>query len=462
MPVEERSPGSRSGQEGSKAMITDESLTGSNKVQKFQKVLYAKAKAEPEFRFYALSDKMWRDDFLQEAYRMVRRNGGIAGVDGESFADIEAQSVEDWLGELSQDLRRGRYQPEAVLEVKIPKKESGKFRKLGIPCIRDRVAQTVAMLILSPIFEADLQDEQYAYRAKRSANDAVKRAHSLLNRGFNEVVDCDLSNYFGEIPHAQLMKSVARRVSDGRMLGLIKAWLEMPVVAKDGSGGASCRARKERKGTPQGAPISPLLSNIFMRRFIVGWKQLGYARRFGAHIVCYADDLSIFGRGSAPQMLTVVERMMDQLQLPINHSKTRCLRCPQEPMEFLGYRIGKNYRSNGSVYIGTRPSKASVQNLCRKVSEQTSRKHGLMDSQEMVKRLNWMLSGWSNYFYLGQVSPAYEVIDRHTIKRLRQWFCRKHQVKAGKYVRFSDNRLWTEHGLVRLSPKTKNLPWAQA
>ena len=139
-----------------------------------------------------------------------------------------------------------------------------------------------------------------------------------------------------------------------------------------------------------------------MRRFIVGWKQLGYARRFGAHIVCYADDLSIFGRGSAPQMLTVVERMMDQLQLPINHSKTRCLRCPQEPMEFLGYRIGKNYRSNGSVYIGTRPSKASVQNLCRKVSEQTSRKHGLMDSQEMVKRLNWMLSGWSNYFYLGQ------------------------------------------------------------
>ncbi len=211
MPAEERSPGSRSGQEGIKAMITDESLTGSNKVQKFQKVLYVKAKAEPEFQFYALSDKMWRDDFLQEAYRMVRRNGGIAGVDGESFADIEVQGVEDWLGELS------------------------------------------------PIFEADLQDEQYAYRARRSVNDAVKRAHSLLNRGFNEVMDCDLSNYFGEIPHAQLMKSVARRVSDGRMLGLINAWLEMPVVAKDSSGEASCRARKERKGTPQGAPISPLL-----------------------------------------------------------------------------------------------------------------------------------------------------------------------------------------------------------
>ena len=444
-------------------MITDESLTESQKVQKFQKVLYAKAKAEPEFRFYALSDKMWRDDFLREAYRMVRRNGGIAGVDGESFAHIEAKGVECWLGELSRELRRGTYKPGAVLEVKIPKKESGKLRKLGIPCIRDRVAQTVAMLILSPIFEADLQDEQYAYRAKRSANDAVNRAHGLLNQGFNEVVDCDLSNYFGEIPHAQLMKSVARRVSDGRMLGLLKAWLEMPVVAKDDSGGGpSCRARKERKGTPQGAPISPLLSNIYMRRFIVGWKRLGYAQRFGAHIVCYADDLSIFGRSSARQMLTVVERMMKQLQLPINHNKTRGLRCPQEPMEFLGYRIGRNYRSDGSTYIGTRPSKASVQSLCRKVSEQTSRKYGLMDSQQMVRRLNWMLSGWSNYFYLGQVSPAYSAIDRHTTKRLRQWFCRKHQVKTGKYVRFSNKRLWNDHGLVRLSPTTKNLPWAQA
>ena len=232
-------------------MITDESLAGSNKVQKFQKVLYAKAKAEPEFRFYSLSDKMWRDDFLREAYRRVRRNGGIAGVDGESFADIEAKGLDGWLGNLSQDLRCEKYKPQAVLEVKIPKKEAGKYRKLGIPCIRDRVVQTAAMLILSPIFEADLQDEQYAYRAQRSANDAVNRVHSLLNRGFNEVVDCDLSNYFGEIPHAQLMKSVARRVSDGRMLGLIKAWLEMPTAVKDGNGGRpSCRARKQRKGTP--------------------------------------------------------------------------------------------------------------------------------------------------------------------------------------------------------------------
>ncbi len=190
-----------------------------------------------------------------------------------------------------------------------------------------------------------------------------------------------------------------------------------------------------------------------MRRFIVGWKRLGYAQRFSAHIVCYADDLSIFSRSSAPKMLTAVERMMTQLQLPINYRKTRCLRCPQEPMEFLGYRIGRNYRFNGSSYIGTRPSKASVQSLCRKVSEQTSRKYGLMDSQDLVRRLNWMLSGWSNYFSLGLVSPAYSAIDHHTTERLRRWFCRKHQVKAGKYVRFSNERLWNNHGLLCLSLK---------
>ena len=164
-------------------------------------------------------------------------------------------------------------------QVLIPKKRPGKFRPLGIPCLRDRVAQTSAMLVLVPIFEADLQPEQYAYRTGRSAKDAVNRIHRLLYRGHREVVDADLSNYFGKIPHAELMKSIARRVSDGRMLGLIKAWLEMPVIEEDGKGGTrrTNRAREDRKGTPQGAPISPLLSSIYMRRFILGWKVLGYA-----------------------------------------------------------------------------------------------------------------------------------------------------------------------------------------
>ena len=261
MPVEGRGPELGAVRNGGRDMTTGASLTGSASVRKLQTVLHAKAKEEPDRRFHALVDKVWREDFLLEAWGLVRRNGGAAGVDGMTVADIEAYGVERWAGELSRDLR-------------------------------DRVAQTSAMLVLVPIFEADLQPEQYGYRPGRSAKDAVGRIHRLLNSGRNEVVDADLSNYFGEIPHAELMKSIARRVSDGRMLGLIKAWLEMPVIEEDGKGGSrrTSRARKERKGTPQGAPISPLLSNIYMRRFILGWKVLGYARRFGAEIVNYADD----------------------------------------------------------------------------------------------------------------------------------------------------------------------------
>ena len=389
-------------------MATGKNRAGLQGVRKLQNILHAKAKEEPKRRFHALSDKMWRMDFLKEAWGRARRNGGKAGPADETFKDIEEQGVERWLGELSRDLKEGTYTPQPVRQVLIPKKQPGKFRPLGIPCIRDRVAQTSAMLLLEPIFEADLQPEQYAYRPGRSANDAVKRIHSLLNTGRNEVVDGDLSNYFGEIPHAELMKSIARRVSDGRMLGLIKAWLEMPVEEDDGKGGTSrtSRACKERKGTPQGAPISPLLSNLYMRRFILGWKVLGYARRFCAEIVNYADDFCVLGKASSVEMLAAVKRITDELKLPINEQKTRCLRCPDEALEFLGYRIGRNYRPQGrGTYIGTRPSQASVQSICRRISEQTVKRYGLMETENRVNRLNWMLSGWANTFRLGQVSP---------------------------------------------------------
>ena len=445
-------------------MTTDGNLTGSDKVQKLQRILHAKAKAEPEMRFHALYDKVWRMDFLTEAYRQVRRNRGAAGVDGETFEDIEAYGVERWLGELARELKDKTYTPKAVRQVLIPKKQKGKFRPLGIPCLRDRVVQTSAMLVLTPIFEADLGEEQYAYREGRSANDAVKRIHSLLNTGHQEVVDADLSNYFGEIPHAELMKSLARRISDGAMLGLIKSWLEMPVEEDDGKGGIrrTNRAKKQRKGSPQGSPISPILSSIYMRRFIVGWKHLGFAQRFQAHIVNYADDICILGKAPAPVMLSAFTQIMERLKLPVNIQKTRCLRCPDEALEFLGYRIGTNYRPKGKgAYIGTRPSQSSVQSICRRISEQTARQYGTLDHDEMVRRLNWMLSGWSNYLYLGQVSPAYVAVDAHATKRLRQWLCRKHKVSSRKYVRFSNTRLYEKYGLTCLKPKTQRLPWAK-
>ncbi len=306
---------------------------------------------------------------------------------------------------------------------------------------------------------------QYAYRPGRSALDAVQRVHRLLNTGHREVVDADLSDYFGQIPHAELMKSLARRLSDGRLLGWIKAWLEMAVEEDDGEGGTrrTNRARRERQGTPQGAPIFPLLSNIYLRRFILGWKVRGYARRFQTEIVVYADDVRALGQAPSATMRAAVERLMAQLRLPINTEKTRCYRVPEEAMEFLGYRIGRIYRRDtGRAYLGTRPSAASVRSLCRRLSELTARGSGLLAPEVVVGRLNRLMTGWANYFILGQVSPAYAAVDRHATRRLRQWLCRKHKVGGGKYVRFPDRYLWQDHGLTRLGPRTTRFPWAKA
>ena len=404
---------------------------------------------------------MWRADVLAVAWQAVRRNGGAAGVDGETVADIEAFGVDRWLGVLARDLKAGTYRPRAVRQALIPKKQRGKFRPLGIPCVRDRVVQTAAMLVLSPIFEADLQPEQYAYRPGRSAHDAVRRAHRLLNAGYREVVHADLSDYFGQIPHAELMRSVARRVSDGRLLGWIKAWLEMAVEEDDGRGGRrrTNRARREHEGTPQGSPISVVLSNIYMRRFIVGWKVLGYARRFKAEIVNYADDLTVLGTAPAAEMLMALQVLMKGLKLTVNAEKTHCCRVPGDSFEFLGYRTGRNYRpQTGRAYIGTRPSAASVQSICRRVSELTTRRDGLLPSGVIVARLNRLLEGWANYFTLGQVRPAYAAVDRHAARRLR----RKHKVRSGGLVRFSDARLRQDYSLTLLQSRTTSFPWAKA
>jgi group II intron reverse transcriptase/maturase len=270
------------------------SLTTPPSVQKLQTALHEKAKGSPSFRFYALYDKVYRPDALEFAYACCKANGGAAGVDDQTFEDIEEYGVERWLGELAQELRSRTYRPQPVRRVYIPKPD-GKQRPLGVPAIKDRVAETAAVLILEPIFEADLQSEQYAYRPDRSALDAVRQVHKLLNTGHGQIVDADLSGYFDSIRHADLVKSVARRIVDGAMLHLIKMWLEAPVEETDERGNKrrSTRHRDEERGTPQGAPISPLLSNLYMRRFVLGWKKLGHEKRLEAHIVNYADGTPV-------------------------------------------------------------------------------------------------------------------------------------------------------------------------
>jgi group II intron reverse transcriptase/maturase len=286
-------------------------------VRKLQTALHAKAKAEPEYRFYLLYDKVYRADILSLAYARCKANDGAAGVDGQTFEDIEAYGKNDrtsvdreiadiemdgrnrWLGELAQALRNKTYQPQAVRRVLIPKPNSQKKRPLGIATIRDRVVQTAMMLVLEPIFEADLQPEQHAYRSGVSALDAVKAVHGLINTGHTAVVDADLRGYFDEIPHGPLMKSVARRITDRQVLHLIKMWIEAPVEETDDRGHKhrTTRNRDEHRGIPQGSPISPLLSNLYMRRLILWWKTSGMQKRLRAAIVNYADDLVICCKG---------------------------------------------------------------------------------------------------------------------------------------------------------------------
>jgi RNA-directed DNA polymerase len=432
-------------------------------VQKLQTALHTKAKESPGYRFYALYDKVHREDILGFAYECCRSNGGAAGVDGQRFEDIESYGESRWLGELAEELRDKRYHPQAVRRVYIPK-PNGSKRPLGIPTIRDRVAQMAAVLVLEPIFEADLQPEQYAYRRDRNALDAVKEVHSLLNTGHTEVVDADVSGYFDNIPHAELMKSVARRISDRHMLHMIKMWLEVAVEEDDDRGRKhrTTRNKDENRGIPQGAPISPLLSNLYMRRFVLGWKQLGHAERLDARIVNYADDFVIGCRGTAQEAKQAMQGMMKRLKLTINEAKTQVCKVPDESFDFLGYTIGRCWSTKtGRGYIGTRPSRKRIARLCRALSEETSRRWLLTDVEERVRKLNRMLDGWANYFCLGPVSQAYHAIDSHARYRLRQWLRSKHKIQGAGTGRFPDEYLYDRLGLTRLTLRTRDFPWAK-
>jgi group II intron reverse transcriptase/maturase len=416
-----------------------------------QAALHAKAKRSSDFRFYSLYDKLYRMDVLRHAYALSKANRGVAGVDRQTFDEIESYGMERWLGELAEDLREKWYRPSAVRRVHIPK-ANGKQRPLGIPTIRDRVVQTAAVLILEPIFEADLQPEQHAYREGHSALDAVRQASYWVGRGYDEVVDADLSGYFDTIPHADLMKSVSRRVSDGAMLSLIKAWLEMPVEEEDARGRRrrSATNRDTGRGTPQGAPISPLLSNLYMRRFLLGWKVLGHEVRLKARVINYADDFVICCRGTGEQAMSVMRRMMEKLKLTVNEGKTRLCHARAEPFNFVGYQIGVLHsRLTGLPYVGARPSPKSVQALVAAVTEKTSRTWLWMDEAELVRQLNRLLNGWANYFCLGPVGCVYRRIDQHVRYRVRRWLCKKHKVRSKGYRRWGWDH-FAQVGLVSL------------
>src|ERR1035437_3984258 len=463
MPVEGRNLSWKPTQEVTKTEGLAMSLSTPESVQKLQAALHDKAKKSPDFRFYALYDKVYRNDVMTFAYECCKANGGAAGVDGQTFEDIEAYGAERWLDELTQELKRRTYQPFPVRRVYIPK-PGGKQRPLGVPAIRDRTVEMAAVVVLDPIFEVDLQPEQYAYRRGRSALDAVRHVHKLINAGHVEVVDADLASYFDLLPHSELLKSVARRVVDGVMLHLIKMWLKAPVEETDDRGKKhrSTRNRDEGRGSPQGSPISPLLSNLYMRRFVLGWKKLGHEKRLGAYIVNYADDLVICCRGEAEEALATMRVMMTKLKLTVNETKTRVSKLPEETFDFLGYSFGRCYSTKtGRAYLGTVPAKKRVIRICEAISSETGRNRTQSDHKTVVRKLNQMMNGWANYFCLGPVSKAYRAVERHACKRLRQWLRAKHKVTGATSRRFSDEALHDTFGLVRLPERTRSFSWAK-
>jgi group II intron reverse transcriptase/maturase len=433
-------------------------------VRKLQETLQAKAQRAPGYRFDALYDKVYRADVLAFAYDGCHAKGRAAGVDGQTFADLHEYGLERWLGELAEDLRKKTYRPQAVRRVYIPKPD-GKPRPLGIPTLRDRVVQTAALLVVGPIFESDVQPDQHAYRPGQNAWDAVQKVHALLTAGHTEVVDADLSGSVDSIPHAELRKSVARRVRDRHLLALVTAWLEAPVEEADAAGRPrrTTRNKDEGRGCPQGAPLSPRLANLYMRRFILGGKQLGHERRLDAHIVNYADDFVICCRGSAAEALTVRRDLMRRLKLTVNETKTRRCRVPDATFDLLGYPSGRCYSpKTGRSYIGTRPSAKQVRDFCRALREQTSRRWTFLAPDEMVGRLHRMLVGWANYFCLGPGSAAYRRVDSPVCPRLRPWLGRKYHVPGTSRARSSDVFLDDRLGLVKLQRSRSRYSWANA
>lgn len=440
-------------------------LTTPETIRTLQRKLYRKAKQEPACRFHALYDKVYRADILEFAYRLVRANKGSAGIDGVTFEAIEEnEGAPAFIGELEEALRTKTYKPDPVKRVMIPKSD-GSQRPLGIPTIRDRVAQMAAKLVIEPIFEADFCETSYGFRPKKSAHDAVDDVTYAMNTGYTEIIDADLSKYFDTIPHANLMATVAERICDGEILRLIQMWLKAPIMEMDNDGTKRNigGGKGNRTGTPQGGVISPLLSNLYLHILDRIWERNNLQQRLGARIVRYADDIVLLcKRGKSGRVMTIFRQILERLKLTLNETKTKIVNAHKEKFDFLGFsiRMAESWKT-GNLYPHVQPSKKSLQKIKDRVTELTGRRRTIMPLDWIVNEVNATVRGWVGYFHYRNCSKALGQIRSHVGERLITHLRKRHKIRnrnAG-YVRFPSRLLYERYNLYKV-PTTA--VWAKA
>lgn len=422
------------------------------KVRLFQLKLYDKAKQEEGYCFYVLYDKLFLSHTLSVAYEKVRQNGGSPGVDGQSFKDIESYGRTRFLSELGESLRTRTYRPKAVKRVWIAKANGGQ-RPLGIPTIRDRVAQAACKLIIEPIFDADFIEESYGFRPKRSAKDAMRQIKENLQSGYREVYDADLSKYFDTIPHDKLMIALGERISDSRLLKLIKLWLKAPIAEEDGtySGG-----KKSKVGTPQGGVISPLLANIYMNLFdrIIA-RMGGKFEKAGVKIVRYADDFVLMARELKDWILEEVESLLTRMELQINKEKTKVVKASEDSFAFLGFsvRYDRDAWDKAKKYWNISASEKSLTKI-RKNIDAKLRAIGHYPPERVVEELNPVIRGWINYFKIKGVSyhrvPARK-LQYYLTFRISRYYKRKSQRKSRLHGPQAYQILIHKYGMINLA-----------